>query len=225
MARYQGVDPQFKYEVVPDSHISNGEAQAISAEHLVKATSSFDRRLREGDKRADMILIEEIVHVFMKHPGARNRSNGPGPDVYARNSSLYNRAERQARSLAARIKAPIQAVTLATTPEELASRFVMSLTAAKIRFDEVQRTVRRSTKTLRKIPAQVLPKLYQLFTEVGTKSKYIDFDRRPPVLDRESSDAVCQGFLTDPCSECGNRTLVHGSGCVTCHTCGSSDCN
>jgi hypothetical protein len=114
--------------------------------------------LKAGRVRARFTIAHELGHFFLGHEGRRARNKDKS--VYS--SALQKIAETEANIFASYLLVPTDLAMNATTAEEIASRFQVSIEAAEIAFERVQAAKRRLLGKKRKSPAVVINFLEEL---------------------------------------------------------------
>jgi Zn-dependent peptidase ImmA (M78 family) len=148
------------YRRVRDRDMPHDESTYDSIDKILLIPDRTFSAMNRGDPRAQMTLAEEIGHIALGHKGVRHRTTDesvtgrPDPEKI---DKTIRREEAHARRFAAAFLAPRAFVDdpREMSAEELASRFNLSLTAAKIRKEELERLFRREHNIKRPLPQGV----------------------------------------------------------------------
>jgi Zn-dependent peptidase ImmA (M78 family) len=142
--------PGFNYLRVPDPEFKNTEAQWDSDKKLLRIRESTFQAMQRREPHAQMTLAHEFAHVACGHKGIRNRNETK--NISERAMADVRREEREAFRVASALLAPSDRIAAQDTAEDIANRFGMSLSAARIRFQEVAELRRRAGGLPRTIP-------------------------------------------------------------------------
>jgi hypothetical protein len=145
------VDTKFNYRRVPDKDMPDAEAEWNSEASEVAMRETIFMGMQHGDAHPRFVVFHELSHYALGHKGTRNRIANSQTRQYSAASVKHE--ETEASRLA--VMAPEHLVPQDASAEDIALRFGMSLTAAIIRKDEVDRIRRRRRGELRPLPASV----------------------------------------------------------------------
>lgn len=144
-----------------DCDMPHDEATYDAIDRILYIPERTFSAMNRGGSRAQMTIAEEIGHIVLRHKGVRHRTTNEKltgrPDAEKLDKQI-RRDEAHARRFAAAFLVPRAFVDdpQRSTAEELASRFNVSLTAARIRKDELERLYRREHQIKRPLPQGVL---------------------------------------------------------------------
>jgi Zn-dependent peptidase ImmA (M78 family) len=133
--------------------VPDGEAEWDSGSTEVAMRESVFTGMQRGDAHPRFVVFHELSHYALGHKGTRNRISNPA--VRAMSAAQVRHEETEATRLAAILMAPEHLVPEGASAETIAAQFGMSLKAATIRKDEVDRIRRRRRGELRPLPASV----------------------------------------------------------------------
>jgi hypothetical protein len=153
IAKVKHATPGFGYRRVPDRDMPHAEAEWDSADHEIAVRESIFVGMQRGDPHCCFVVFHELSHFCLGHEGTRNRI--ANPQVRQMSAPQVKHEESEASRLAVIIMAPEHLVPENTSAEELAAMFGLSLTAAILRKEEVDRVRRRRRGELRPLPASV----------------------------------------------------------------------
>jgi Zn-dependent peptidase ImmA (M78 family) len=111
------------------------------------------KRVHRNATHPRFVVFHEISHYVLGHKGVRNRITSSQVRQYSAPQVKHEEAE--ATRLAVIIIAPEYLVPEGATADDIASQFGMSLTAAVLRKEEIDRIRRRRRGELRPLPASV----------------------------------------------------------------------
>jgi hypothetical protein len=226
LERYLAKHTELNFRVVEDWELPQAEAQTYALGNSIKVSRSLKEGFDRNDPRAQLIILEELSHYLFQHSGIRNRSKDDR-DSTVLPRSIHATEEWQAKYFAIALKSPIDQAVKCSSASEIQIKFGLSAQAAKIRWEEAQREVRKISRKPRPIPPDIAVAL-------DSKSNNLDFGtnvRRsnPRPKDYEKSavafSAVAQGYSNRMCPNCKNYTVIVAGGCWTCGTCGDSNCD
>jgi Zn-dependent peptidase ImmA (M78 family) len=143
----------FSYRRVPDRDMAHAEAEWDSDACEVAMRESIFVGMQRGDPHSCFVVFHELSHYCLGHKGTRNRI--PNPQLRRMSAPQVKHEESEASRLAVILMAPEHLVAENTSAEKLASMFGLSLTAAILRKEEVDRIRRRRRGELRPLPASV----------------------------------------------------------------------
>ena len=147
------MDPAFNYRRVPDKNMPYAEAEWDSEATVIAMRESVFTGMQHGDTHTRFVVFHEISHYVLGHKGVRNRITSSQVRQYSAPQVKHEEAE--ATRLAVIIIAPEYLVPEGATADDIASQFGMSLTAAVLRKEEIDRIRRRRRGELRPLPASV----------------------------------------------------------------------
>jgi Zn-dependent peptidase ImmA (M78 family) len=147
------VNPKFNYRRVPDKDMPQAEAEWNSEASEVAMRETIFTGMQHGDPHPRFVIFHELSHYALRHQGTRNRIANSQTRQYS--AAGVKHEEVEASRLAVILMAPEHLVSENATAEEIAARFGMSLTAAILRKEEVNRIRRRRRGELRPLPASV----------------------------------------------------------------------
>ena len=147
------VETAFNYRRVPDRDMPDAEAEWNSEATEIAMRESVFTGMQHGDTHPRFVVFHELSHYALGHKGTRNRISNSQVRQYS--AAQVKHEETEASRLAVIIMAPEYLVPENATAEDIASRFGMSLTAAILRKEEVDRIRRRRRGELRPLPASV----------------------------------------------------------------------
>jgi Zn-dependent peptidase ImmA (M78 family) len=143
----------FGYRRVPDRDMPDAEAEWNADVREIAMRESIFVGMQRGDPHSCFVVFHELSHYCLGHKGTRNRL--ASPQLRGMSAPRVKHEEAQASRLAVILLAPERLVPENTSAEELASMFGLSLTAAILRKEEVDRIRRRRRGELRPLPASV----------------------------------------------------------------------
>lgn len=139
-----------RYEVLDDSNFLPDESGRTDCENkLISIPKSVMANLQRGEPRARMTVMHEIGHLVLGHKGVLSRNE---VDRRAKNSAQIRQYEREAWRFAGAFLIPKRLAKKAMTPEQISETFGVSLKAAEIRLETLERMKRIETGKGRKIP-------------------------------------------------------------------------
>jgi IrrE N-terminal-like domain len=146
-------DPRFNYRRVPDAKMPRSEAEWSSDDHTLSMRESVFVGMQRGDVRSCFAVSHELSHYALGHKGYLNRKTDDLQKDFSASSVKHQ--ESEANRLAAIILAPEHLVPEGASAEAISTTFGLSLPAAIIRKDEVDRVRRRRRGELRPLPESV----------------------------------------------------------------------
>jgi len=151
--------PSFNYCRVPDKDMPQAEAHWYSDDFILSMRESVFVGMQRGDARCRFTVFHELSHYLLEHKGYLNR----GTQQFAKDISapLVKHQESEANRLAPILMAPEYLVHEGATPEEISEKFGMSMPAAVLRKEEVERIHRRRRGETRPLPESVAEMLRQ----------------------------------------------------------------
>jgi Zn-dependent peptidase ImmA (M78 family) len=153
IAKLKHVVRGFDYRRVPDREMPDAEAEWDSGAREIAVRESIFVGMQRGDPHSCFVVFHELSHYCLGHEGTRNRV--ANPQVRRMSAPQVKHEEAEASRLAVMLMAPEHHVPENASAEELASMFGLSLTAAILRKEEVDRIRRRRRGELRPLPASV----------------------------------------------------------------------
>jgi hypothetical protein len=153
ITKLKHAEPDFKYRRIPDKDMPHAEAEWDSGASEVSMRESVFTGMQRGDAHPRFVVFHELSHYALGHKGTRNRISNPQVRKYS--AAEVKHEETEASRLAVIIMAPEHLVPENASAEEIAARFGMSLTAAILRKEEIDRIRRRRRGELRPLPASV----------------------------------------------------------------------
>lgn len=152
--RLKTLRPGFGYIRVDNNAMPDAEGQWDAEQQLLKLRESTFQGMQAQRVRDRMTVAHELSHCFLAHNGIRNRSFAKSA---AEQFALETvREEREASRLAPRLIAPAYLIDPDDSVDEIRRRFGLSLEAAAIRREEVNRLQRRASGQLRPLPPNVV---------------------------------------------------------------------
>lgn len=133
------------------------EAEWSSDDFELSMRESVFVGMQRGEARSRFAISHELSHYALGHKGYRNRKT----EAFQRDLSAatVKHEETEANRLAAIILAPEHLVPEGASAEEISSTFGLSLPAAIIRKEEVDRIRRRRRGQLRPLPTSIVEML------------------------------------------------------------------
>lgn len=151
--------PSFNYCRVPDKDMPQAEAHWYSEDFVLSMRESVFVGMQRGDARCRFTVFHELSHYLLGHKGFLNRATQQfTKDISA---PLVKHQESEANRLAPILMAPEHLVPDGATAEEISEKFGMSLPAAAIRKEEVERIRRRRRGESRTVPEGIAEILRQ----------------------------------------------------------------
>jgi len=143
---------RFNYRRVPDNQMRDAEARWNSELQEVSMRESVFTGMQHGDAHPRFVVFHELSHYALGHEGTRNRGTEKVRDYSA---GEIKHEETEASRLAVILMAPEHLVPESATAEEISERFRLSLTAAILRKEEIDRIRRRRRGELRPLPESI----------------------------------------------------------------------
>jgi hypothetical protein len=153
IAKLRHVVPAFKYRRVPDKDMPHAEAEWNSDETEISMRESVFTGMQRGDTHPRFVVFHELSHYALGHQGTRNRVSSSQVRQYSAASVKHQ--ETEASRFAVILMAPEHLIPEGASAEDIASQFAMSLTAAIIRKEEVDRIRRRRRGESRPLPESI----------------------------------------------------------------------
>jgi len=202
------------YARVPDHLMPDAEAKFNPDERRLHLRDSTYRAAQQTVPRSRWTIAHELGHVALNHIRTRHRS--ALPREIERIAPTIRRDEAQAHKFAAAFLAPFHRADFssATTPEEIAHRFGISLPAARRRVDEFAQMYRRLLGIPRPLPQGIV----DFLAEAQRKGH--------KVMSLVSSETLAEHPRTiyyegDVCPGCNNFMLVRNGLNMKCDYCGT----
>jgi hypothetical protein len=145
--------PSFNYRRVPDVEMPQAEAHWYSDEFELGMRESVFTGMQRGDAHCRFVVCHELSHYALNHKGSLNRLANTSQRTLS--AATVKHQESEANRLAVIILAPEHLVPEKASAEEISSMFGLSLTAAILRKEEVDRIRRRRRGELRPLPESV----------------------------------------------------------------------
>lgn len=152
------VNDKFNYRRVPDYQMRDEEARWDSDLQEVSMRESIFTGMQHGDPHPRFVIFHELSHYALGHKGTRSRAI---EKVRSYSGAAIKHEESEASRLAVILMAPEHLVPEGASAEDIAEKFSMSLTAAILRKEEVDRIRRRRRGELRPLPESVRELLLQ----------------------------------------------------------------
>jgi Zn-dependent peptidase ImmA (M78 family) len=143
----------FGYRRVPDKDMPQAEAQWDSEKNVINMRESIFVGMQRGESHPCFVVFHEISHLALGHEGTRNRLADPA--LRQISGLQIKHEESEANRLAVILMAPEHLIPEDASAEEISSTFGLSITAAVIRTEEVDRIRRRRRGELRPLPDSV----------------------------------------------------------------------
>jgi IrrE N-terminal-like domain len=153
IAKLKHLVPGFSYRRVPDRDMPHAEAEWDSYSCEIAMRESLFVAMQRGDPHACFVVFHELSHYCLGHKGTRNRL--ASPIVRRMSAPRIRHEETDASRLAVILMAPEHLVPENCSAEEIASTFGLSMSAAILRKEEVDRIGRRRRGELRRLPASI----------------------------------------------------------------------
>jgi Zn-dependent peptidase ImmA (M78 family) len=153
ISKLKRVETTFNYRRVPDKDMPDAEAEWNSEATEIAMRESVFMGMQHGDPHPRFVVFHELSHYVLGHRGTRNRIASSQVRQYS--AAQVKHEETEASRLAVIIMAPEYLVPEGATADDIASQFGMSLTAAILRKEEIDRIRRRRRGELRPLPASV----------------------------------------------------------------------
>jgi Zn-dependent peptidase ImmA (M78 family) len=187
------------FKVVDDKELGDddGRTELIAGEVQITVRRSVYENAKCGDGRSRMTLAHELGHAVM-HPGASKfRSTGATGTTTLSRLRPTESAEHQAKVFASAFLIDDETAKQIGIAEEVSVFFLVSLQAAQICLERIARENERAESAKR---VEQINEVFQASVS----------NKKPEVR-----------HIDDPCTSCGNKTLVSlGGGKIYCGTCG-----
>jgi hypothetical protein len=188
------------YDVVSDDLLKDKDAKTelIDGVIMITAKQSVESQAAWGDGRARMTLAHEIGHAVMHAVDGSidHRATGASGTTTISKLNASESAEHQAKVFASAFLIDDARAAELTTPLEIATEFLVSLSAAEICFERLQEEAERAAAAQRVIQSNL--DFQELMRHLAKPHKYLDA----------------------PCVACRRSTLLPMGAkvfCVTCH--------
>jgi hypothetical protein len=188
------------YEVVDDGLLGNKDAKTELIDGVIKITAkkSVDSQATWGDGRARMTLAHELGHavIHATEGSIDNRATGAAGTTTISKMNASESAEHQAKIFASAFLIDDTRAIELNTPLEIATEFLVSLSAAEICFERLQEEAERTAATRRVMKSN--QDFQELMRQLAGPHKHLDV----------------------PCISCKRPTLIpigHKVFCRTCH--------
>lgn len=221
-----GCVPRASYTTLPKDRMKYDKAYTDCQTKTVFLPDNFPSELGPKFKQNRFTLAHEIGHLALGHSGVRSRA--AVNHEFRKQSGVPGapREESEASYWAAAFLMPAAIVMECETPEILAARCNVSLEAARIRKENIDRRQRRDRREERPIPEDTNMILAEIFRNAGVIPKTFKINKPESLKKTEATGtAEIRGYQTVPCSHCGSYELLQEGGCFTCQNCGDSNCN
>jgi hypothetical protein len=188
------------YDVVSDDLLKNKDAKTELIDGVIRITAkqSVDSQAGWGDGRARMTLAHEIGHAVMHSVDGSidHRATGASGATSISKLNASESAEHQAKVFASAFLIDDARAAELSAPFEIATEFLVSLSAAEICFERLQEEAERAAAAQRVMKANL--DFQELMRHMAKPHKYLDV----------------------PCVACTRPTLLPIGAkvfCVTCH--------
>jgi Zn-dependent peptidase ImmA (M78 family) len=218
--------PKASFKILPKAEMKFVEAFADCTTNTIFIQENFPNELDPEYHHHRFTLAHELGHLALHHNGVRSRAV-QGHEFRKQAGVVgVGRDESEASYWAGAFLMPTSIVTECETPPILSARCGVSIEAAKIRKENIERRFRRDRKEERPIPENTKRILAELFNKAGAVPKSFKINK-PDSLNKfeATGSAQIQGYQPSCCTECGHYELLQEGGCVTCQSCGDSNCN
>jgi Zn-dependent peptidase ImmA (M78 family) len=152
IAKIKHTDPKFNYRRVPDRDMKDAEARWDSERNEVAMRESVFVGMQHGESHNRFVVFHELSHYALGHQGVRNRGM---ERIRGYSASTIKHEETEASRLAAILMAPEHLIPEKASADDIVEQFSMSLKAAILRKEEVDRIRRRRRGELRPLPESV----------------------------------------------------------------------
>ncbi|WP_425993569.1 ImmA/IrrE family metallo-endopeptidase [Afipia sp. DC4300-2b1] len=175
ITKLKHIDTKFNYCRVPDREMPQAEAHWYSDEGVLSMRESVFQGMQRGDARSNFTFYHELAHYLLGHKGFLNRATKQfTKDISA---PLVKHQEAEANRLASILMAPEHLVPEGATAEEISEKFGLSLPAAVLRKEEVERVRRRRRGELRPLPKGIVEFLKEARARgMNLKTNLDDYD-------------------------------------------------
>lgn len=199
------------FGVVEDAELGKADAKTEFSDGVV--TTTVKRSVRDhaeiGEGRARMTLAHELAHAVMHHDQTKYRQAGAAGATALARAKGYESAEHQAKVFAAAFLIHDEDAAEMHSAEEISVEFGVSKQAAEICFERLFKKAERARSAER-------------VRQMAEEAKAILRGQRTPTLATQHMAALTPKYLPDPCTACGNETLILLGPKVHCESCGFS---
>lgn len=143
------------YERVPNSKMPLDEAEFNPHTRILRIREDIFCAANSGDPHALMTIAHEIGHIYLGHTRTRHRSvAGVEGREIEKIAPTIKRDEFQASRFAAAFRAPYHLANYqpGMTAHDLAQKFNLTVRAADIRLEQIEKMYRRENKISRPLP-------------------------------------------------------------------------
>ncbi len=199
------------FRVVDDAELVNVDGKTEFAKGVVIIT--VKRSVRDeaemGVGRARMTLAHELAHAVLHHGTPMFRLIGAAGSTGLAKEAAYESAEHQAKIFAAAFLIHDEDAAQLKTAEEISIEFGVSIQAAEICFERLLKKAERARSAER-------------VRKMADEAKAVLSSQRTPTSAAQRAPALVTKYLPDPCTVCGNETLILLGPKVHCESCGFS---
>jgi len=143
---------KFNFRPALASEMGLDEAWMDDDSHTLTVRECVLENAKAGMGRARFTIAHELGHYFLGHKGRRRRN--PNKEVYA--GAQERIQEDEADQFASNFLVPTELALDCNGPEDISQRFQISIAAAEISFERVQRARRKATGERRRPPDSVI---------------------------------------------------------------------
>lgn len=218
-------DPKASVKLLPVSQLKYDAAFADCDTNTITLPDTMPEQLGVEFVRNRFTLAHELAHVVLGHSGTRSRAVGVD---FRRQASVsgVGREEAEANVWAGAFLMPELIVKSCNSAAELAVKCGVSVEAARIRMELLERRFRRAQRLPRRIPPATEAIILELRQKAGVVPKAAKILTPEPIKQAVAlGQAKLEGYLGTSCAVCGKQKLLREGGCVTCQECGDSNCN
>jgi hypothetical protein len=221
-----GCNPRASFEVLPTADMTFVEAFADCSTKTIFIPENFQNELGAEYHQNRFTLAHELGHLALGHKGVRSRAIKGHEFRKQAGVPSVGKDEPEASYWAAAFLMPISVVVECETVAALSARCGVSIEAARIRKDNIERRLRRDRGEDRPIRENTQKILAEFFLNAGVIPKTFKINKPDNVKKVEAvGSAAIQGYQSVSCSQCGHYELLQAGGCTTCQSCGDSNCN
>lgn len=218
-------DPKASVKLLPSHQMKYDEAFADCETNTISLPDTMPEELGVEFVRNRFTLAHELAHIVLGHTGTRSRAVGVDFRKQA-NVSGVGREEAEANAWAGAFLMPVSIIKSCSSSAELAVKCGVSIEAARIRMELIERRFRRSQGLLRRIPAATEAIILELRQKAGIVPRPARITAPESVKQAVTlGQARLEGYLGTSCAVCGKQKLLREGGCITCQECGDSNCN
>lgn len=146
-------DRRFNYRRTPDARLPHDEARWCSDEHEIEMRESVFIGIQGGNARHRFTVAHELCHYRLGHRGLLNRTTNQMHKGIS--SAEVKHQESEANRFAPIFLAPEYLVPEGASAEAIADMFGLSIHAAVLRKEEIERVRRRRRGELRPLPESI----------------------------------------------------------------------